>query len=220
MRILISKLRGWSRSSSSLRCLGPGCRTCHGVAAVLNRMIAVTADPDPADCVQAGQAVQLLPQVLVENRLVARSPPAILLPASDVLGNALLHVLRVGQCDYVARLSESSQSFDCCAQFAPVVSCSRLASNQLALHFSVAQDRGPCPWPGIADSAPVCNWNDNLAATASLSFHPPMPVRPFEFEVTGLRLGPQRWCSIICGHLIVLSQLAKWRTGMTGVHRQ
>src|SRR5271157_2794555 len=71
-------LQGRSRSSCQPRRLGPGCRTCHGVAAVLKRMIAVTGDPDPTDCVQAGQTIQLLPQVLVEYRLAAGSPPAIL----------------------------------------------------------------------------------------------------------------------------------------------
>src|SRR5256885_13272153 len=49
----------------------------------------------PRDAVQAGEAIELAPQVDVLHRLFVGGPPAAALPVEQPLADAFLHVLRI-----------------------------------------------------------------------------------------------------------------------------
>src|SRR5690606_758056 len=77
------------------RLLGRGARD--RVHALVVRVAIVALDPAPLDLVALAGRVQALPQVAVLDRVAAGGLPAAAHPAGHPLGDALAHVLRIGE---------------------------------------------------------------------------------------------------------------------------
>src|SRR5262249_2568158 len=139
------------------------------VAAVIIGVIGVAFRPRPGGVVRVHLLVELLPQVLIHDRLLRRRQPPFLLPPVDPLRDAVLHVLGIGDDLHRAALLKRAQPFDRRAQFHAVVGRVRLAAPQLLLLIAVAQDRRPTARSGISGARAVRDqlYSFHCASTAS-----------------------------------------------------
>src|SRR5687768_2777685 len=113
------------------------------VGSLVFRVSGVPFHPEPLDFMLLGKFVQLPPEILVLDRLLVGGAPAAALPAVNPLGDALLHVLRIGEKPYPAGALERLERADHRGKLHAVVGGRRLAAPQLLFHALGPQQRAP-----------------------------------------------------------------------------
>src|SRR5580700_7502068 len=118
--------------------------------------------PGPLDLVPGGKLVQLIPQVLVDHRLLGGGLPSVLFPAVNPGGDAVLDVLGVSDDLDLAGLAEGAEAFDGGAQFHAVVGGGGLGSGELAGVAVEAENAGPAARAGVAYAGAVSDQLDSF----------------------------------------------------------
>ena len=147
--------------------LGAGGAGGELVSSIIVLMISMAFGPGPLDGVLRHLAVQLFPQILIENRLLGAGPPAIALPAVDPLRDPIFHVLGICNDLYLTGFAHSLQSLDDSRQLHPIVGGVGRRPCQFPRMAVVAQDAGPSSGAGIAEAGPVRNKLNLLQACTS-----------------------------------------------------
>src|SRR5277367_1151502 len=112
-------------------------------------------DPVPAHLMRLECRVEPLPEIDVLDRLFVGGAPAVLLPAMDPAGNALAHILAVGDEIDGAGLFQRLQRRDRRHQLHAVVGGVRLAALQFLFGIAEFEDRAPAAGPGISRAGAV-----------------------------------------------------------------
>jgi hypothetical protein len=115
------------------------------------------------------QGVQLLPQVGIFNRFLAGGFPATGFPAVYPLGNAFLHVLRVGVHHNAARAFQQLQALYHRHQLHAVIGGAVLATEQLFFLPFVTQQHAPATGAGVAFAGTIGVNLDDSVVTHGLS---------------------------------------------------
>ena len=106
--------------------------------------------------------IEALPQIGVLHGLLVGGLPATLLPVVYPLGNALLHILRIGmQLDQTAPV-ERLQRPDHRQHFHPVGGGQRLAAKELARVVAIFEPGTPAADPGVSLAGTVGIYVDYL----------------------------------------------------------
>src|SRR5688500_9568487 len=105
------------RSQAQMVCSASGPRRLGRVARQLVdplvlRMAVVALDPLPGDLVRRRRLDQLVPQVLIADRLLAGADPAFTLPALDPFGHSVDDIAAVGMDCHLARLDQRLEAAD------------------------------------------------------------------------------------------------------------
>src|SRR5437868_11721752 len=95
------------------------------------------------------ELVQPAPEILVFYRLLVSGLPALAFPGMDPLGDALLHVLRIGVDPDLARPLQRLKRADHRHQLHAVVGRRRFAATALFLLVFITKNKTPSPGPGI-----------------------------------------------------------------------
>src|SRR5205823_2757777 len=103
----------------------------------------------PRDAVQAGEAIELAPQVDVLHRLFVGGPPAAALPVEQPLADAFLHVLRISVDLDLARALQQLQRANDRGELHAIVGRLRLTAEQLLFFAVHLQNGAPASRPGI-----------------------------------------------------------------------
>src|SRR5262245_60111561 len=122
----------------------------------------VALDPAPAHLVLRGDLVEPLPEVHVLDGLLRGRLPAARLPRAQPLGDALLHVLRVGVELDAARALQRRECLDHGRELHAVVGGPGLAAEELALGAVAFEDGTPAPGTGVALARAVGVDDDGL----------------------------------------------------------
>ena len=147
--------------------LGAGGAGGQLIGSIVVFVVSVALGPGPLDCVLRHLAVQLFPQILIENGLLGAGPPPVALPTVDPLGNPILHVLGIRDDLHLAGFADGFQSLDDGRQLHPIIGGVRNRPSQFARMAVVAQDAGPSSGAGIAEAGPVRNKLNLLQACTS-----------------------------------------------------
>jgi hypothetical protein len=113
-------------------------------------MAVVALDPLPFDLVVEHSFYQIMPQILVANRLLAGIDPALAFPAFDPFCHAINDIAAVSVNSHSARFGQYLQCANHGGHFHAVVGRLRLAAAELFLMVSHAQNRAPASRAGIA----------------------------------------------------------------------
>src|SRR5579862_819687 len=135
------------------------------VAAIVVGMGGVAFGPRPGGVVPGSGRFQMFPKVAIDHGLFLAGHPVSPLPVWHPFGDAVLQILGVRDHLYSARLFEGIQTFDGRRQLHAVVGGVRRKPIQLALVFVIAQNAGPTPAAGIAQTGTVGNDLDLLHRT-------------------------------------------------------
>jgi len=137
------------------------------VGSIVVFVVGMAPGPGPLDGVLRHLAVQLFPQILIENGLLGAGPPPVALPTMDPLGDAVFHVLGIRDDLHFAGFAHSFQSLDDSRQLHPIVGGVRRGTSQFARMTVVSQNAGPSAGAGIAEASPVRNKLNVLQACTS-----------------------------------------------------
>src|SRR5437016_12420698 len=121
----------------------------------------------PRDAVQAGEAIELAPQVHVLHGLFVGGAPAAALPVVQPLADAFLYVLRIGvDLDLTGALQQLQRPNDR-RELHAIVGRLRLTAEQLSFFAVHLQNGTPASRPGIALARAVgvdaCRFDVNAA---------------------------------------------------------
>src|SRR5690606_14532875 len=118
-------------------------------------MAGVAAHPVPGHVMALAGLVEAAPEVFVLHRLLVGSLPAAGLPALHPLGDALAHILRIGEEVDRARALQGFQRHDGRHQLHAVVGGFGLAAGELLLLALVDEERTPAAGARIARAGTV-----------------------------------------------------------------
>src|SRR5260370_30621616 len=131
------------------------------VGAFVGRVAGVTPQPVPIYFVALERRVEPLPQVDVDDRLLAGGAPAVVFPDMDPFGDAAVHILAVGIKLDDARTLERLERRDGGGELHAIVGRMRLAALELALMAVPGEHRAPAAGPGIFRAGAV-GMNDHV----------------------------------------------------------
>ena len=101
-------------------------------------------------------------QILVDDRLFFRCHPAAALPIDDPGGNAVLHVVGVGDNLDLARLFQGREALNGGGEFHAIVGRVGLRAVLFFNEILVSEDAGPAALAGVAEAGAVSDELDFL----------------------------------------------------------
>jgi hypothetical protein len=111
--------------------------------------------------------IQFNPEVLIDDWGLVGLHPSTFFPSVDPLGNAVLHILRIGRHRHIAFFVQRPKALNGCRQLHAIIRCLRLASVQLFRVLAETQHARPAAFSRVPKTGPVGDQLYLLHAAAS-----------------------------------------------------